>query len=34
MREGVMSFDYGLCLAAGIVVFFYLGAALLRPDKF
>lgn len=29
-----MGFDYGLCLIAGIVVFIYLGAALLRPEKF
>jgi len=29
-----MDFDYALCLAAGMIVLVYLGAALLRPEKF
>ena len=34
LREGVMGFDYTLCLIAGFIVLIYLGAALLRPEKF
>lgn len=29
-----MGFDYGLCLAGALIVLIYLGAALLRPEKF
>lgn len=29
-----MEFDYALCALAGVVVFAYLLAAMLRPEKF
>lgn len=29
-----MAFDYVLCAAAGVAVFAYLFAAMLRPEKF
>lgn len=29
-----MAFDYALCAVAGVVVFAYLLAAMLQPEKF
>lgn len=29
-----MGFEYALCAIAGVIVFAYLLAAMLRPDKF
>lgn len=29
-----MSFDYAMCAIAAVIVFAYLLAAMLRPDKF